>query len=331
MKFDKVFTVKTAFSKEEFAKKAIEFLAKQKKMPIDIVNAKMNEVELVYGEVLLCRAHVESDYVVLHKLVKLNKHASGEDVQRVVNSAPIEEKRVEGALLTRDINPEQLIEEKLDVEINESALEMAKRRCALTVIFDSKPSDSELVDREDKVEVLELSCCRIPFYVAKMEYNGKSFIIYSTANELSLDTDFEPNENKYLEVNENTLKRVDENSAQIGKIEKITQKAFYGVAAVCFVLGAALHVKWLIVFTLINFVATILLPKLYKKKIQEEIDNCIKEKIAITSKIVKLSSEDKEEIKKEYNQIYDIVFKKSATVFPLNCIVMGLSLIVLAL
>ncbi len=332
MKFEKVFTFKRTFTEQEFAERARDFLVKQPNMPLDIVEAKIQNVRLVYTEALYCRAHIEADYTVRIAFSALEKHASGEDTAYGINEEP-SLYGVNALSFDKDVTPEQLIEEDFAVEVNEGALERAKDLCAHGVIMSKKPYDGTLVDEGDyEARVLELTCYRLPYYVADVEYGGRIYTISTVACKDALCTDIPLVETAALPSGDNVTERVVKKTQQLKKFESLAQKVFYGVAAACFVLGAALHAKWLILFTLVNFAVTLVLPRLHKKKIEEEVKGCIEEKIGRTNGIASWTEEEKEEIKRVYTQIGEEIYtKNSATVFPLNCLLMGLSLIVLVL
>lgn len=62
MEFNKVVTVKKEHSKEQFLRAAMIKLASDIETPIDVVKADFGEVKESVKEVILCTAHVESDY-----------------------------------------------------------------------------------------------------------------------------------------------------------------------------------------------------------------------------------------------------------------------------
>ena len=62
MDFDKVYTVNKEHSKEQFIRAAMIKLASNMGTPIDVVKADFGEIKESVKEVILCSAHVESDY-----------------------------------------------------------------------------------------------------------------------------------------------------------------------------------------------------------------------------------------------------------------------------
>lgn len=62
MQFDSVFTVKKEITKETFLREALIEISKESESPIDVVNSTFGEVRESVKEVMLCSAHVESDY-----------------------------------------------------------------------------------------------------------------------------------------------------------------------------------------------------------------------------------------------------------------------------
>lgn len=62
MQFDSVFTVKKEIEKETFLREALIEIAKSSEAPIDVVNSQFGEVRESVKEIMVCSAHVESDY-----------------------------------------------------------------------------------------------------------------------------------------------------------------------------------------------------------------------------------------------------------------------------
>lgn len=62
MKFDSVYKVQKEITKETFLRAALIEIAKASETPIDVVNSEFGEVRESVKEVMLCSAHVESDY-----------------------------------------------------------------------------------------------------------------------------------------------------------------------------------------------------------------------------------------------------------------------------
>lgn len=62
MEFEKVFTIEKEHSKKEFLRAAIIKIASDLDTPIDVVRAEFSEVKESVKEIILCTAHVESNY-----------------------------------------------------------------------------------------------------------------------------------------------------------------------------------------------------------------------------------------------------------------------------
>lgn len=78
MQFDSVFTVKKEITKETFLREALIEIAKASETPIDVVNSKFGEVRESVKEVMLCSAHVESDYTASIGYDRIEQYQSTE-------------------------------------------------------------------------------------------------------------------------------------------------------------------------------------------------------------------------------------------------------------
>ena len=62
MEFSKVYVAKKSRSKEEFLRQSIIELASKIEAPMDVVNSTFGDVSETVREVIVCTAHVDTDY-----------------------------------------------------------------------------------------------------------------------------------------------------------------------------------------------------------------------------------------------------------------------------
>ena len=296
MKFRAVYAVEKEHSKEEFLRTLLIKLASHRDAPNDICNATFGEVKESVKEVILCDAHVESDYsasvgydrqeeywdketkykdgrsytVDVKKTRTVTDwkphsgHMSGDAVCAAFNENPARAGYNEHYRIVEVITTikNKTIVENSDVQVTVGGLETVKRNCAIRVESGIKyPGDHHKDERTySDVTVKELECYILPYYEVEFTYDGKEYHASGFAcGEPNAESELPPNNVDIYGTVNKELKPL-----------KISRLASWIATPVLFVLAiviaALTYSSWTIVFPLITLAAAITLTVLHKKK-----------------------------------------------------------------
>lgn len=297
MEFDSVFTVKKEITKETFLREALIEIAKSSETPIDVVNSKFGEVRESVKEIMLCSAHVESDYTASigydreetywtkekkynsstkqHYYVDVEKkrtvtdwqphsgHISGDSVYAEINAG--EDTKINFVKVLQGVKDENIIE-KGEAEVDADSLESAKQGCRYRVEAGIRyPGDHHKDERSSAtITVGELTCYKMPFYEVEYTYKGKKYKVEAFAcGELIVSAQTPPNDINIEAVAENDTEKYKK-----GKIAGwIAFAGTYVFSWIMFAVG----VYWTWFIPTIALVAATVLHVVYNKKYSERV------------------------------------------------------------
>lgn len=311
MNFDKVFTVKKEISKEEFLRKVLVTLASSGDTPVDVVKAQFGDVNERVREVIVCSAHVETDYSASigydrqeeywdkekkteyvngqrHEYyvdVKKTRtvtdwqphsgHTSGDSVSAAFNEEDSWKQNNSSMIQAiRTVKDENIVE-KGSAVVSASGLDEAKTRCGWDIHFSiSFPGDHHKDERyNDDVTVKTLECYKLPFYEVEFSYGGKKYHASGFAcGEINVETEFPEN-------NVNIVYKASQDTAGARKGMKIGWIAFGALFAFAIIMDIV-GVYWTWAFTLVALVLAIVLhvrsDKKFKARLRELKEDNVK-------------------------------------------------------
>ncbi len=212
MQFDNVYTIEKEHSKKDFLRKVLIELASSSDTAADVVNANFGEVKESTKEILVCSAHVETDYSASvgydrkeEYYVKEKKkdystgreyyvdvkktrtvtdwtpfsgHTSGDVTRAVLNDNTGRNLTLENlAIDAIKTAKSEHVSEVGNAEVNLSSLDSAKQSCKFAVECSAKfPGDHHKSESySSNIEVTNLGCFIVPFYEVVFTYKGKKY------------------------------------------------------------------------------------------------------------------------------------------------------------
>ena len=203
MEFSKVYVAKKSRSKEDFLRQSIIELASKIEAPMDVVNSTFGDVRETVREVIVCTAHVDTDYsasigydrTVEKEVYNKNSgkwetekekvtdwrpfsgHINGDSTSVALNSneytTPEEYDRI--VKVIKGANVGEVYD--LDAVVSSNGLECAKDYCAKFVNRGIKYPGDRHKDESvySTTSVNQLECYKLPYYEAEYTYNGKVY------------------------------------------------------------------------------------------------------------------------------------------------------------
>lgn len=308
MNFDRVFTVKKEISKEEFLRKVLVTLASSGDTPVDVVKAQFGEVSERIREVIVCSAHVETDYSASigydrieeywdkerkkdsngnYYYVDVKKtrtvtdwqphsgHTSGDAVNAAFNEEGAWSEKNDLMLKAiRTVKDENIVEKGTAIVAKEG-LDEAKTKCGWDIHFSiSYPGDHHKDERySDDITVKTLECYKLPYYDVEFTYGGKKYHACGFAcGEIEVSTEFPEND-------VNIVYKAAQDTAGARKGMKIGWIAF-GVLFAFAIIMDIVGVYWTWAFTIVGLVLAIVLhvrsDKKYKARLRELKEDNVK-------------------------------------------------------
>ena len=299
--FDNVYTVKRELSKDQFLRALLVKLGSHYDTPYDVCNAKFGEITESVKEVILCSAHVESDYTASIGYDRTEEYWDKEKKTEYVNGnrreyyVDVKKTRTvtdwqphsghisgdatclayneDGKRFAMDEHDrlvgvikstkEDSIVEKGTAEVSYDGLEAAKKNCAFFVeIGISYPGDHHKDERSNAdVSVKEISCYKLPFYEVEFTYNGKKY--HATGFACG-----DPNVETEFPPNNINIQAIVSEETKPYKVRMIIGWVAFGLS---FILAASLSgngigATWTWAFVPITLVIAIVLLKVGNKK-----------------------------------------------------------------
>lgn len=215
MKFETTFMVKREISKDDFLRAVLVKLGSNYDTPTNVCNAKFGEVRETIKEVIVCSAHVESDYTASIGYDRQEEYWDKEKKVDYVNGnrreylVDVKKTRIvtdwqphsghiggdatccafnEGddrfaidehdrlVTVIKAIDTKNIVE-KGEADVSYGGLETAKRNCEFFVEMGIHyPGDHHKDERSNAtVEVTKLSCYKLPYYIVEFEFDGQSY------------------------------------------------------------------------------------------------------------------------------------------------------------
>ena len=316
MQFDKVFTIKKENSKDEFFRKVLIELATHKDTPADVVKASFEDVKEKVREVLVCSAHVESDYSVSvgyerieeywDKEIKMEYvddkwcehyvdvkkertitdwhpyrgHTSGDVIKATFNDNENTNREIDNLMIKAITSAKNdSIVEKGEAKVNYSSLSLAKEMCACYV--ESSVNFLGDVYKDDEyssdVDVKEVECYILPFYEVKFTYGKKKYYACGFAcGNVDIYTELPLNNIDIEEQIDNDTKDT-ENAVLVGW-------SFYAVLFCLACVMIAIEIYWTWVFPLVMLVIAIAFDIKNKKVYNEKLKLLIEDNVKIKKK-----------------------------------------------
>ncbi len=211
MKFDSVYTVKIEHSQEDFLRSALLRMAQELEAPVDVLKTEFEEVRISSKEVILCTAHVESDYTASigydrqeEYYEKVKKYDADTQqyyyenelrIRTVTDWSPFSghiggdatTARLNGTgyydndrlvLLLQRVRKDS-ITDRGEAEVSEYAVEAAEQDCKEIVMSRvAFPGDRvKDIRSSGTAEVSTLTCFKLPYYETSYTYQGKKYTV----------------------------------------------------------------------------------------------------------------------------------------------------------
>ena len=317
MRFEKVYTVKKEYSKEDFLRQLLIDLATPEHSPADIVNCKFEEVQEVYREVLSCTAHFECDlsctigdkYKGYNNQINWRYKAFFEhqshDVQLTAFNKELHTSQKPGFSLYEGslsyctsywIPTEDKLVEEGRAQVSKSVLDGLRSEIMEKVDMPYADSVSDVnIDNID-ISYIKMTCYLVPIYIVYFEYNGERYQAMGKAyGEMLLRHESVlPIKLSEYEEDKEIEKKCEEKVKLFKTAVKISDLAFIAFSIGAFVLCASGN-AWFWIFALISVGAAVAFNILRARKYKAEIDE-------IDTKIT-------DEIKRFYSDKYSLLVK----------------------